>query len=501
MKRFGWLMLFLLPVWTGPALSARQSSREFDRIPLHVLPASALEAVRRRVPPRAPHSPPLLALNAPLSLGLADGTWSEDGAAAVWRARLYSAGATLLIAKFDRFELPPGAELRFSDAGGTVVQGPYTRADRAPNGSLSTAMVPGEEAVLELRAPKSARDAVDLHLASLGHGVYRMTKDGVTPKSGSCNIDVVCPQGDGWRDQIRSVVRLQIPESSSTVVLCSGQMVNTTSQDDRPYILTANHCGITNGNVSSVVAYFNFQTSTCGGTPDGVMTQNRSGATLLFANSRSDHNLIRLNSAPPTGFNVYLSGFDATPGTAPQNGVTLHHPEGDEKRISVYSTPATRQTACLEPDILPDTNCSRGITIDAYRVVWSEGVTEGGSSGGGLWNQNERLVGVLSGGASSCLMPNGEDFFGRMDVAWDLGLKCFLDPTNTGARTFCGANPGSDCSAANPGAGYGAGECGVPGGVDSGSSGGGGGGSFGAGLLLLCAGLIRRVLMKQGQSG
>mgnify|MGYP000502627315 CR=1 FL=1 len=34
-------------------------------------------------------------------------------------------------------------------------------------------------------------------------------------------------------------------------------------------------------------------------------------------------------------------------------------------------------------------------------------VTEGGSSGSPLFNQNKQIVGTLSGGSSSCEKPNG----------------------------------------------------------------------------------------------
>lgn len=492
------LLFLLLPVSLPAALL---TPRELDRIPLHVLSAEALDAVRAAQPPASKHRPPSLALSVPMSLSLQDGVWSEQGEVAIWQARVTSVGATLIVAAFDRFDLPPGAQLRLQDPAGTTVQGPYTRADRAADGSLWTAMVPGEEALLELQVPVAEREAVDLHLASIGHGVLGLSREGVVePRaSGSCNIDVVCPQGNDWRDPIRSVVRLQIPSGLfGAITLCSGQLVNTTAQDDRPYILTANHCGVSAANAANVVAYFNFQTSSCGGTPNGSLTQTRSGAIHLFSHSSSDHTLLRLNSAPPSSYNVYLSGFDARATATPSSGISLHHPTGAEKRISVFGSPVSRQTVCLQTGSLPDIGCLTGTTVSAFRVFWSQGITEAGSSGGGLWNQNQRLVGVLSGGNSSCANPGGDDYYGRLDVAWDAGLGSLLDPTGTSARMFCGANPGTDC------AGSGSTVTAPPPvtptttpttpSASGGSSGGGGGGAFGGGLLLLLAGLGRCLL-------
>ena len=41
-------------------------------------------------------------------------------------------------------------------------------------------------------------------------------------------------------------------------------------------------------------------------------------------------------------------------------------------------------------------------------------VTEGGSSGSPLFNQNKQIVGTLSGGSSSCEKPNGANTYGKL---------------------------------------------------------------------------------------
>lgn len=480
--------LCLLAALSFPAVAAPLNSRALDAVPLHVLPAEALDRVRASLPPATNRGPQRLAVSVPMTLGLTDGVWSEEAGESVWRARLYSAGATLLIARLDRLELPAGAALTLRDVAGTTVQGPYTAEDVDADGALWTAMVPGEEALLELRVPISQRDEADLHLDTLGHGEFELRNDGVSPKSGGCNVDVVCPQGDAWRNQIRSAVRLQIPSSPGQVVLCSGQLVNNTAQDDTPYALTATHCGITSGNASGVVAYFNFQTSSCNGTPNGTLTQNQNGATRVFANARSDHTLILLSSAPSAAYNAYLSGFDASTGATPSSGVSIHHPSGDEKRISTFGAPASRNNGvCLgQLDLV---GVCLGTVIDTFRVRWSSGVTEPGSSGGGLWNQSQRLVGVLSGGSSGCSNPGGDDFFGRMDVAWSNGLSAFLDPASTGARSI-GGRDATTTSTPSGGTTTGGGTT-TTNNSNTGSSGGGGGGAFGHAFVLLLAGLLR----------
>ena len=218
------------------------TSRQLDAIGLHVLDPAAVERVRKALPPRTAREPMRLAMTVPTILDLDAGNWSEeDGGSAVWRARVQASGATLLIAAFDTLRLPPGAELRWSSLDGSVVQGPYSATDIGVDGSLWTALVPGDEALIELRVPQALRGQVALRLSQIGYGTHQVGRNnGVPAKSGNCNIDVVCPQGNGWHDQIRSVVHLQIPINrlldNPSITLCSGQMINNTAQDGDPLL-------------------------------------------------------------------------------------------------------------------------------------------------------------------------------------------------------------------------------------------------------------------------
>lgn len=382
-----------------------------------------------------PHGPQRIAVEVPVAASLAAGAWTTEGTESVWRLQLVSTGAPILIAHLRDLHLPHGATLTFSNADGTEIQGPFTQADAHGARDFWTPMVRGDRAILEVRAPIAERDAVRLRIAAVAHGLLDPTARAVEPKSGSCNIDVVCPQGDGWRDEIRSVVRLQIPSSPGFVSLCTGQLVNDQKQDGKPYILTADHCGATSSNAANVIAYWKFKTSTCGGTPDGSTVQNQKGAIFRAGSNSGDYTLLELSAAPKLAFNAFFSGYDASAIEAPQSGVTIHHPAGDEKRISVYDTPGKRVQITLE-----------GHKVDAWKVLWSQGVTEQGSSGAGLWNQHRQVVGVLSGGASSCANPGGADFYGRLDQAWITGLSQFLDPDATGVRLQCGRDPNTTCT-------------------------------------------------------
>lgn len=454
---------------------------------------AALAIATRAMQSRRNAQPLRFAVGAPALLDLGDGHWDIAGdGEAVWRMRLASPGAKLLSLSFARFHLPPSARLYFYDLAATQIQGPYTAADENPDGVLSTAVVPGDEAVLELRVTAAERGQVQLKLERIYHGFREFpgaasAANGVAPKlspgsSASCEVNVACPEDDAWRKDIRSEALVQIGNS----FLCSGQLLNDVPGDDTPYLITAHHCQIgasAETAASKVVVYWNYQSSTCaGGTGD--TTRSQSGSTMLATDAQSDFTLVRLNAQPAAAFDVYYAGWDVNATRVPSSGVGIHQPEGDIKKISTYSMPLGRQQIQLQEG-------GANQTVDAWAVSWSSGITEEGSSGSGIWNQDHRVVGVLSGGdtsSDSCSSapPRGPDFYGRFDVAWAASssssgqLKAWLNPHNAATDCLDGRDPGdppAGCSAS-----------GFGGGSTTGSTttgGGGGGGGAGSALLWL----------------
>ena len=53
----------------------------------------------------------------------------------------------------------------------------------------------------------------------------------------------------------------------------------------------------------------------------------------------------------------------------------------------------------------------------AKQVQWSQGATQGGSSGAALIDADSRkVVGVLTGGTTTCSIFSGADYFGKLSV-------------------------------------------------------------------------------------
>ena len=133
-------------------------------------------------------------------------------------------------------------------------------------------------------------------------------------KRATCNVNVVCPEGDRWRDQIRSVARIITTEGSFQYG-CTGNLVNNTAEDLKPYLLTAQHCVESADMAATLVAYWNYESPACDDVAGGSLSQNQSGSTFAASfelGDGSDFTLVELSSAPDPDWGITFSGWDAT---------------------------------------------------------------------------------------------------------------------------------------------------------------------------------------------
>lgn len=384
------------------------------------------------------------------------GTWEQlDAQTWLWRLRLQAEGARHVNLGFTRYHMPEGGRLMVYAADLSDAIRPFTHADNAAHGELWTPVVYGDDIVVEVVIPAVERGRLLLQLSAVNQG-YRGfgSEDPQTVvASGSCNVDVVCPEGDPWDNEIPAVGVI----STGGGTFCTGFMVNNTAQDLKPYFMTANHCGIGSGNAASLVVYWNYQNSTCrpvgspasGGPGDGLLNQFQTGSFFRSSFSSSDFTLVELDEAPNPAWNVSFAGWSRSSGESP-SGTCIHHPNTDEKRITFYTIPTTT-TSYNNPAVPGD-----GTHVHA---TWSLGVTEPGSSGSPLFDVNHRVIGQLHGGPSACGAGDLSDYYGRISISWNGGgtnatrLSNWLDPGSTGAMavdTISGGGmsvtPGADVS-------------------------------------------------------
>jgi lysyl endopeptidase len=389
---------------------------------------------------------------------LADGTW-------LWRLRVRSADAASLSLGFTRYRMPAGGTLFLYAPDRSTVRGPFTAEDNKEHGELWTPLLPADEVVVEVSLPADRRDELVLEIGQVNHGFRSIAPRSMAKRSGACNVDVACSEAEPWRRQSRAVGRYTL----SNGVLCTGALVNNTTGDQTPYFLTANHCGITEENAASVVVYWNFENSFCrstdedGGRGNGPLNQFSSGATLRARTGDaqpqydplirgSDFTLIELDTPLDVAFNAYFAGWNRTDAPTSSQAVSIHHPRGEEKRISFDLDPTTI-TSYLEP--------STTLAPTHLRVGnWEIGTTEAGSSGSPLFDADQRIVGILSGGFAGCALGAEDndqpDWYGRLAYAWDSGatpstrLRDWLDPAGTDAMTLDGIDLENDTTPPGP---------------------------------------------------
>lgn len=425
------------------------------------------------------YKPYRVGINFPVNYNaLNSGTWetTPDGGS-LWRLRIHMDDAKAISLNFHNFFLPQGGKVFMYNENHSHVIGAFTSAYNYDDVIRATQMVQGETITLEYYAPSGVSQSPIIEVKEVVYfyrGVDEFVKGyedhnaGSTQKAASCQVDVACPEITGWETQRDAVVHYHFTQGGSTYV-CSASMVNNTAQDCTPYILTAWHCGepVAGQNLSSWVWYWNYQKTTCAtgsanGTDPSYPSTSMSGGTVRASSdgtslntpttsngqvSGSDFYLVELTSTPPTSYNAFYAGWNRANVGSP-SGVGIHHPAGSAKKISTYTS------------TLSSTTYNGGASNAHWLVTWSattsgHGVTEGGSSGSPIFDNNGRIVGQLSGGSSYCTATSSPDLYGKFYMDWDqngtansIQLKPWLDPINTGATTLDGAYEPCNATAA-----------------------------------------------------
>jgi len=369
-----------------------------------------------------------------VQFGLNDGIWEVDAenGLAIWQLGIACPGARSMNFVLSKYRLVKGSSLFIWSVDRTEFIGAFNEKNNNEANVLGTTVLSTDRAVLELMVPIELMGEVELEIGKIVHG-YRPVlmshfdeQRGPYGSSGSCNNNVNCPVGADWQVEKRSVALIL----DGGFAACTGALVNNTANDGTPYFLTANHCY---GNTTtSWVFVFNHETTGCTGNT-GPTNQTVSGCVLRAKNAGSDFCLVELNSIPPASYNVQYAGWDASDANTVSSATCIHHPSGDLKKISFEDDPVSQGTW--------------GGAQTWNVSQWDDGITEPGSSGSPLFDQNHRIIGQLYGGGSACSgsVENGQgDSYGRFGVAWDAGssaaarLKEWLDPGNSGVLVLDG---------------------------------------------------------------
>jgi lysyl endopeptidase len=257
--------------------------------------------------------------------------------------------------------------------------------------------------------------------------------------AGSCNVDIKCSSLSGSQAflNVRNAVAQMVFNEGSNTFLCSGTMLNDTAAATQiPWFYTANHCFENEtlpvksaSQMQSVANTLNtlwfFEAEVCHAQTVPPYLQLTGGAQFIYNNPPGDVLFLRLNDPVPAG--SFLAGWDPNPIPIGVNAVTIHHPQGDLKKVTQGTV-----LGYSNPPVL----ANNGTPFTEMR--WNSGTTEGGSSGAGLFTfdgSQYLLRGGLWGGTALCSNPGGTDNYSRFDAAYP-ALANYLSPSSSGGPDY-----------------------------------------------------------------
>jgi len=389
-------------------------------------------------------------LNDAASTILPDGT-------TVKQIGIRSPGAYSINLLLQDFEIPPGGKLFIYSADHSYIAGSFDYRNNSPDKLLPVQPVAGDAIIVEYSEPANAPFTGRFTIAEVNHDyrdILRAEPGNDRDKDYACMPDVLC--AEAAEETIRSTVLLIINGNT----LCSGVLLNNTSDDGKPYVLTGVHCLCSpenypkgkdyyNNQAGTIVAFFNYNRPVCDADikMKGSEEMSLAGASARVILERKDLALLEFFDSPPDYFNAYYAGWKRDLVDNGKIHTNLHHPSGAVKKFGMTDGNIS---------ILSESPVADYLDANSYWEVpyWTIGSTYPGSSGSPLFNENQLVIGGLTGGASNCrdTSPDGNgDFFSVLGKGWETDdpgnqLKTYLDPRNQGAMLY----PGKDPNTANP---------------------------------------------------
>lgn len=350
----------------------------------------------------------------------------------VAQLRVTSPGAAALRSGLDVAQLPDGAELRFfGTALGAQSEGVATGAGIAALRQAAplfwSPVTEGDSQLVEIVLPAGSDPQwAQLSLAAVSHllvapsGAFDRAKIG---ESDYCEYDAKCLENPttAYNNAKDAVARMVFQKDGGSY-LCTGTLLNDTDNSTQvPYFFSAAHCFTSQSIANTLTTYWFYETTTCGGrTVESRARQVAGGANVLYSSVAADVLFLRLNTAPPAG--AYFLGWNAAPVSTGDNILVLHHPAGDVKKVSLGQVKGIGSSTLASGSF--------------FKVGYTDGTTEGGSSGCGLLTYNGsqyQLRGGLLGGSAACSnsgsipTPLNSDDFSRLDQVYS-SLQQYLSP-------------------------------------------------------------------------
>ena len=370
------------------------------------------------------------------------GEWSTtpDGRQR-WQLRIRATEALGLAVFFDSLQMPLQSNL--------YIYAPYKpqyALQQETVGSLRSrswlGFIDGEEVVIEYDAPAgSTKTPFHIWRLDYAYAADRYTAEQSSVplfgfgSSSDCHDNINCPAGDAWQIEQAGVCRIALILQEGTG-FCTGTLLNNTAGDGKPYLLSGFHCQDGYTPLFDLWRFdFFYQAAACPNPATEPAYTSVFGSFLRAGRWQSDFLLLELFPHPILN-QLPRYGWDRS-GTAPSTAGVVHHPRGDIKKIGLSTAASTVQNTVINWN-----NNRTTPSMHHFRVVYSNGTIEIGSSGASLFNQNRRIVGQLHGSGTPNSCDNTVGYFGRLSMSWEGGgtpdtrLRDWLDPIQSGVSVL-----------------------------------------------------------------
>jgi hypothetical protein len=342
------------------------------------------------------------------------GQWTNlpDGGH-LWTMSFSAPGAAALRLRVRPWNPPPGAELILFNARSPEESiGPFTSSYPIRQEEFWSAIVYSDGVNLEYYLPPDA-DPRDPRSAIMVDGLLHQYRDPLVTqlRELSCHLDLLCyPDWVAAGNGVAAIASIVSPYG----YFCSGGMLNRIPGDYTALFATANHCGVSVSNESSVIVTWFYQTAVCDGTPPSPSTLPQTlGCAALVNDASTDYSLIGLQDDVPADV-TYLA-WDAGHWSNGSSATMIHHPRGTYKRIT-FGTKTADVTSCIP-----------AAAWQIY-VANGDGEDEPGSSGAPMFDSDHRVRGTASCATWSCTSADIIEA-GRFDLAYEK-LAPYLAPAD-----------------------------------------------------------------------
>lgn len=400
----------------------------------------------------------------------------------IWLVKIESQNSYGLQLHFSAFKLPQKASLFVYNEDRTITLGAFTHVNNHIDNKFATQLISGKSITVEYFEASDNSFEGEVEIDRVIHSFKPWpgeVKSSEFERALPCTIDINCPDEAMFKDIKKAICRISVFDQNNYLAgRASGFLINNMHTIRKPYVLTSWHI-LSNPNSWNLqdrfddwIFEFDYEADVCGSTFQPISRQSHQGAsvvtgdeTLFMSSSGSDYLLLDLQTTTIENWlDVAYLGWDIRPDATYKRTLSIHHPDGDVKKISHdYEAPITVNTyvqnySIFDRNINPKTD---------WKINWNKGITMGGSSGSPLMDYGSHLaIGYLRAGTSDCdingnNVVSGPDYYSRLSNAWNLyntslfyyPLGHYLDPYYTNTKILGNYIPNPTIDPPDPGGG------------------------------------------------